>query len=179
MSSIKHLATGENPFNEQAMDLYSIKKGPCDSFPWLVQSSPSTLSHCTHKASCKVTQKFSKTHWTLKTSGSKLSLFPVSTNGSAEWNEEIQASFQPEWWQKVIHAYWPGERAVIYFFRFKRNPNPQNSLHRQVSSTKQLLWQGIGRTTTFVLVVLMQPHKNESQLSWLRTGRKRTWRELD
>lgn len=121
----------------------------------------------------------SKTHWTLKTSGSKLSLFPVSTNGSAEWNEEIQASFQPEWWQKVIHAYWPGERAVIYFFRFKRNPNPQNSLHRQVSCTKQLLWQGIGRTTTFVLVVLMQPHKNESQLSWLRTGRKRTWRELD
>lgn len=70
------------------------------------------------------------------------------------------------------HAYWPGERAVVYFFSFKRNPNPQNSPHRQVSSTKQLLWQGIRRTTIFVLVVLMQPHKNQSQLSWLKQGGK-------
>lgn len=36
----------------------------------------------------------------------------------------------------MTHAYWPGERAVVYFFSFKRNPNPQNSQHRQVSSTE-------------------------------------------
>lgn len=35
------------------------KKGLYDSFPWLVQSSPSTLSHFTDKATCKVTQKLS------------------------------------------------------------------------------------------------------------------------
>lgn len=162
----------ENPFNEQAMRFYSAEEGSVWQLSLAGTVQSTYLSHFTDRATCKVTQKHS---------------VKDTLNSKHQW-QQTELVFSLNKWQCRVEWGNTGcfpttvitkpmcagqERGQSFIF----SASKETQIHKTLSIDRWALQSSccgkrIGRTTTFVLVVLMRPHKNQSQMSWLKQGGK-------